>query len=269
MQNTEINEQDRRRDAVREFAKIGGDVVMRFFRGANASELGVEIKEEGNLVSQADLASERAILERIRASFPEDAVLAEETASTTQAADRLWIIDPLDGTNNFAHGLPWFSVSVAYYEQGEPRHGAVLNPVSGELFFATRGGGAVCNDRKLCVSSAESIADCLVATGFYYDRGESMRATLRHIEGLFTSGVHGIRRFGCASLDMCGVAAGCYGAYFEHFLSPWDFAAGRLIVEEAGGRVTDYRGESLGTKPSSIVVTNGPLHDEMLRRLAS
>ncbi|MCA9254891.1 MAG: hypothetical protein KDA33_04605, partial [Phycisphaerales bacterium] len=104
MQNNASNEENRRRDAVCELAKIGGEVVMRYFRGGNASELGVEIKEEGNLVSQADLASERAILERIRAEFPDDAVLAEETQSTTRSADRLWIIDPLDGTNNFAHG---------------------------------------------------------------------------------------------------------------------------------------------------------------------
>ena len=252
-----------RMDAVIELAHTGGREVMRYFRG----DAGVVAKEAGNLVSRADLASEEAILDRIRAWFPNDAIMSEESLSSTVEADHLWIVDPLDGTNNFAHGLPSFAVSVAYWDHGRPSCGAVLNPVLGELFTGARGRGASCNGRPIRVSSASSIDQCLVATGFYYDRGDAMRDTLGHIERLFEAGIHGIRRFGSASLDLCAVASGCYGAFFEHHLSPWDFAAGMLVVEEAGGRVTTYDDHPLGTKASTVLATNAHLHADMVHRL--
>lgn len=255
---------DTRMNAIIDLADAGGREVMRYFRG----EAGVELKQAGNLVSKADLAAEAAILSRIREWFPGEAVVSEESLSHIQQAEQLWIVDPLDGTNNFAHGLPYFAVSVAYWEHGQPMCGAVLNPVGRELFSAARGEGAFCNGRKLQVSSAGSLDQCLVATGFYYDRGEPMRQTLSHIEQLFYAGIHGIRRFGAAALDLCNVASGSYGAFFEHHLSPWDFAAGRLIVEEAGGRVSDYSGEKLGVKPSTVLATNSLLHDAMMNLLS-
>ena len=255
---------DARLDQIAEIAHAGGRAVMRFFRG----DAGVTSKGDGSLVSKADLASEEAIVGMIRSVFTEDAILSEESLAGTDASERLWIVDPLDGTNNFAHGLGHFAVSVAYWENGVPLHAAVLNPVSNELFTATRGGGAFCNGRRLRVSAAQTLRESLVATGFYYDRGESMRRTLAQIESLFSTGVHGVRRFGAAALDLCGVAAGCYGAFFEHHLSPWDFAAGCLIVEEAGGRVTDYSGALLCPEPSTVLATNGALHAQMIERLA-
>ena len=254
-----------RLDAAIELADLGGREVMRYFRG----DAGVRSKTAGNLVSKADLAAESAIIERIRAWFPEDAIMSEESLAETVQAERLWIVDPLDGTNNFAHGLPVFSVSVGYYERGEPTHGAVLNPVLGELYTATRDGGATCNGRPIRVSAENSLDQCLVATGFYYDRGESMRQTLAHIEWLFDRGIHGIRRCGSAALDLCHVASGVYGAFFEHHLSPWDFAAGRLIVEEAGGRVTDYDGAEPEVRATTMLATNGLVHDQMLKRLGT
>lgn len=253
-----------RMDAVVELAHAGGREVMRYFRG----DAGVRSKEAGNLVSKADLAAEEAILSRIRSWFPDEAIMSEESLAETQRAERLWIVDPLDGTNNFAHGLPYFAVSVAYWEGGQPMFGAVLNPVSDELFSASSGEGSFCNGRRLKVSAERSLDQCLVATGFYYDRGEPMRQTLAHIEQLFYAGIHGIRRFGAAALDLCTVASGSYGAFFEHHLSPWDFAAGRLIVEEAGGRVSDYVGNPLGVEASTVLATNGLLHEKMMRTLA-
>lgn len=255
---------DQRADTVVDCAHAGGRAVMRHFR----ADVEIMSKGAGNLVSRADLEAEAAIIELIRSRFPGDAIIAEESHADQAATERVWIVDPLDGTNNFAHGLAHFAVSVAYYERQQPLHAAVLNPASGELFTATRGGGAFCNGRRLRVSPARSLDESLVATGFYYDRGDAMRTTLAHIEGLFTAGVHGIRRFGAAALDLCAVASGSYGAFFEHHLSAWDFAAGRLIVEEAGGRVSDYHGRPLPIGPTTILASNGPLHEEMVRRLS-
>lgn len=248
-----------------QLARSGGAILMKYFR----QELQIEMKGSGNLVSQADLESERVIVEMIQRHFPGDAIIAEEGHATQQAAERLWIIDPLDGTNNFAHGIAQFAVSVAYYENGQALCGAVLNPAREELYTATRGGGAFRNGAPLRVSCEASLDESLISTGFYYDRGEMMRRTLRTIEALFGRGIHGIRRFGAAALDLCGVAAGEYGAFFEFQLAPWDFAAGRLIVEEAGGTVSDCSGLPLEIKTSSILASNSKLHQKMLELFKS
>lgn len=252
-------------DFVAELARAGGAVLMSYFR----QTMRIEMKGSGNLVSEADLASEKLLLDRIHDRFPDDSVIAEESHATHREAEILWIIDPLDGTNNFAHGIAQFAVSVACYYQGRAICGAVYNPARDELFTATRNGGAFRNGQRLHVSGEQSLDQALIGTGFYYDRGEMMRRTLRSIEALFGRGIHGIRRFGAASLDLCGVAAGEYGAFFEYHLAPWDFAAGQLIVEEAGGTVTSCTGIPLGTTASPVLATNSRLHPTMIELLGS
>lgn len=241
-------------------ARVGGDIVTRYLREG----VSMRSKESYNLVSDADVESERAIVAEIRQQFPDDAVLGEELHSDDTSADRLWVIDPLDGTNNFAHGIPHFAVSIAFYQAGLPQAGVVLNPARDDLFTASRGGGAYYNGERVHVSTDESLDKTLVGVGFYYDRGAMMRSTLAAIEEVFSYDIHGIRRFGTASLDLCQVGMGMFGAYFEYELAPWDFAAGRLFVEEAGGRVTDCRGEELAIAKTSLLASNGALHDTML-----
>lgn len=252
-------------ETARTAAEIGGEIVARYFRD------GVEIrsKESYNLVSDADLESERAIVAAIRERHPDHAILGEELHDADVSAEHLWIVDPLDGTNNFAHGIAHFAVSIAYFRDGEPYCGVVYNPVRGDWFTAVRGEGAYHNANKLAVSPRTGLDEVLVGVGFYYDRGAMMEATLAAMRELFGRQIHGIRRFGTASLDLAQVAAGRFGAYFEYELSVWDFAAGRLLVEEAGGRVSTCRGHLLPMGKTSVLASNSHLHGEVLGIVAA
>ena len=247
---------------VERFAREGGRMLMQYFRSD------MQVRDKGvsnNLVSEADVATEERIVALIQAGYPDDHVLAEEGSGGAGASDGMWIIDPLDGTNNFANGLGQFATSVAYYHAGVAQCGAIYDPIRDEMYTATRGGGSFRNGQCLRVSGATALPQCLVATGFYYERNEKMRHTLRVVEALFGQNIQGMRRCGAATLDLCGVATGTYGAYFEFVLSPWDFAAGRLIVEEAGGRISDCSGAAIPVDRTSMLASNGLLHDEMLR----
>ena len=246
-------------DAAREAATV---LTRHFTRGVEIRSKSVE--ETYNLVSDADVEAERAIAARIRRDYPEHAILGEEEQQGLATAGDLWIVDPLDGTNNFVHRIPHFAVSIAYYRDGAAQCGMVLNPVHQDCYWAERGCGAFHNGRRLTVSSAARLDEVLLGVGFYYDRGAMMEATLAAIHACFESQVHGIRRFGTAALDLCQVADGLFGAYFEYQLSPWDFAAGRLIVEEAGGTVTTTDGGDLPLATSSLLASNGRLHRRML-----
>ena len=250
-------------------ARAGAETVARYYD----QELKMRRKGAGeksyDLVSDADEASEEAIIECIRNEFPDHKVMAEEAFQSGDQAGNwaegdLWIVDPLDGTNNFAHRIPHFAVSIAYYRDGIAQFGVVLNPMTGDLFYAEKGGGAFHDGNPIRVSTESDLDQAIVGVGFYYDRGEMMRSTLRAIEDFFVGQVHGIRRMGTASLDLCQVACGRFGVYFEYELSPWDFAAGRLVVEEAGGRVTSCRGEELPVGRSSVLSTNRQLHPAAL-----
>ena len=249
----------------RQAAKAGGDILAGYFRQ------GIEMrtKQDCDFVSDADVESERAIVDVIRSAFPNHAILGEEGqggdgASVDVNAESLWVIDPLDGTTNFAHDLPHFAVSIGYYQKGQPVCGVVYNPARGDWFHAVRGEGAFANGNKVTVADHQSLSDSLVGVGFYYDRGAMMEATLASIRDLFQQKIHGIRRFGTASLDLCQVGCGQFGAFFEYELSPWDFAAGRLFVEEAGGRMTNCCGNELPLTKSSVLASNGKLHDAVL-----
>ncbi len=175
--------------------------------------------------------------------------------------DHLWVIDPLDGTSNFLHGIPNFAVSIGYHYRGQTEVGVIHNPISDDWFYAVRGQGAWQNGERLSVNQESTLADTMVAVGFYYDRGRMMEATLEAIADLFRQNVHGVRRFGAAALDLAQVARGDYGVFMEFNLQPWDHAAGALMVHEAGGRVTDCCDQCLPVQqPSSLLATNGLLH---------
>ncbi len=239
----------------------GGRVLMEYF----GNDYHVHNKSAYNLVSDADLKSERAILDTIRSTFPGHSILAEEEANSLDpTTEHLWIVDPLDGTNNFVHGINHFAVSIGYYHQGRSELGIVFNPAIDEWFIAQRGQGAFHNDSPVCVSKDQKLNQVLVGVGFYYDRGSRMVATLRAMQELFGRDIHGVRRMGTASLDLCMVGCGNFGAYFEFELSPWDFAAGVLFVEEAGGCVSSCFGEKLAIANTSILATNQLLHKDMI-----
>ena len=240
-------------------AEAGGRVLMQYFRQ------GVSMRHKGStdsvdLVSDADINAERTIVDVITSAFPDHSVLGEEEHSPDVSAEHLWIVDPLDGTTNFAHDIPHFAVSIAYYHHGRPEYGVIWNPARDDLYRVQRGEGAYHNDRRLAVTSTASFNDVLISVGFYYDRGAMMEATLDAIRECFGKQIRGIRRMGTASLDLAQVASGSFGAYFEYQLSPWDFAAGRLLVEEAGGQVTTAEGRPLPLHKTSVLASNGQLH---------
>jgi myo-inositol-1(or 4)-monophosphatase len=246
-------------------ARIGGEILMGYFRD------GVQIRNKSasgsktyDLVSDADIESEKAIAEYLRGQYPQHELLGEEELAGDIDAEHLWIIDPLDGTNNFAHQIPHFAVSVAYYHHGQAVAGAILNPARDEMFTAVRGGGAHRNGQPMTVCDSQSLAHTLIGCGFYYDRGAMMRCTLAAVEEFFGQDIHGIRRFASAALDLCQVGCGHFGGFFEYELSPWDFAAGVLFVEEAGGLVSDARGNPLRLEKTSLVASNKTLHDAIV-----
>lgn len=253
-------------------ADAAAAIINRYFLDLAQSGT-TEKKSAGQtqgLVTAADVEAERAIIETIAAAFPSHQFLAEENVdgidqTELATAEHLWVIDPLDGTNNFAHGIPHFAISIAYYVRGVAEYGLIRNVATGDNYQCAKGQGAFQNDTIVSTSPATEFNQCMIAVGFYYDRGEMMRATLKAIESLFARDIHGIRRFGTAALDLVQVAMGRFGGYFEYTLSPWDFAAGRLFVEEAGGIITTCSGDPLPLAKSSVLASNVHLHGEMLK----
>lgn len=251
----------REMEVCHEAVNVGSEIVAGYFRN------GVEMrsKEPYNLVSDADIDAEKGIVEVIHNSFPDHSVLGEEEhAGADTSAEHLWVIDPIDGTNNFAHRVPHFAVSVAYYRNGEPQCGVVTNPVRDDRYEAVRGEGALHNGARVSVGEEAGLDQVLVGVGFYYDRGAIMEATLAAIGEFFGRDIHGIRRMGTASLDLCQVGMGMFGLFFEYQLQPWDFGAGRLFVEEAGGRVTTCSNEALPLRKTSLLASNGLVHPAAL-----
>lgn len=251
-------------EVARQAARRGGAVLMDYWQDAIVAR----DKPAAGLVTDADLQSERLIVETIRAACPDHAVLAEEQHAAQVQTEHLWIVDPLDGTTNFAHRVPHFAVSVAYYRHGRAECGVIWNPARDDWYEATRNGGAWHNGKSARVSDVARLDQSLIGVGFYYDRGAKMEATLTAIAELFHQQIHGIRRFGTASLDLCHVGCGLYGGYFEYQLSPWDFAAGRLFVEAAGGTVTDCLGRTLPLAKTHVLASNGCLHAPLLEIVA-
>ncbi|MDC7124630.1 MAG: inositol monophosphatase family protein [Spirochaetales bacterium] len=247
-------------ETAKKAAAAAAEIIISLQNKAKISEKGIN-----NLVTEADIKSEAIIRQIILKAFPKHSILGEEGGGEDNMdAPHLWIIDPLDGTNNYAHGFPFFSTSIAYAENGKVKVGLVLDPTKNELFTAIEGEGAFLNGEKIKVSDKDLLSS-LVSVGFYYDRGEMMRTTLKTIEKLFEHNIQGIRRTGSAAIDFCYVAAGRTDAYVEYFLSPWDFAAGMLILQEAGGVCKDAKGNTLSIKSKNIAVSNGTCTEEFLR----
>jgi myo-inositol-1(or 4)-monophosphatase len=220
-----------------------------------------------DLVTEFDRRAEGVIVARLHAADPEALVVAEEGGRQgSHTAARVYWVDPLDGTTNFAHGLPIFSVSIALYQDDAPRAAVVVAPALGWEFAATRGGGATCNGAPLRVSTTPDLAEALLVTGFPYDRRESAENNFGRFEA-FAKLSHGVRRLGSAALDLCCVARGWFDGYWERKLKPWDIAAGMLIAAEAGARVTAFDGGPASPEGGEVVVTNGLIHDAVLEVL--
>jgi myo-inositol-1(or 4)-monophosphatase len=227
-----------------------------------------QIRRKGavDLVTEYDLRSEHLILEAIRQAFPQDAILSEEAGQVSRG-DICWMVDPLDGTTNFAHALPMFCVSIACTQAGVPALGVIYDPLREELFQALAGGGVSLNGEALRVSETDTLPEALLVTGFPYDIRTNPRNNLDHYSRLALTSL-GVRRLGSAALDLAYVAAGRFDGYWELRLNPWDWAAGALLVREAGGRVTDFRGsEEVLVGADSLVATNGRVHGELLAAL--
>jgi myo-inositol-1(or 4)-monophosphatase len=220
-----------------------------------------------DLVTEADREAEAAIIEVIHRAFPTHAVLAEESGASAHQSDHRWIIDPLDGTTNFAHGYPQFCVSIAYERRGRVQFGVVFDALKKETFIAHRGQGARLNGKPIHVSATPNLCSALLCTGFAYDRRERRRFYLCFWEELMSRS-QGVRRTGSAALDLAYVAAGRTDGFWEFGLRPWDVAAGALLIEEARGRVSNMDGSELDLAGANILATNGRLHNELIETIA-
>jgi myo-inositol-1(or 4)-monophosphatase len=223
-------------------------------------------KGVADLVTEADIRSEKLIIETIQAEFPDHGILAEESGLRKGLTNCQWIIDPLDGTTNFAHHLNLCSVSIAFASEGNTRVGIVLSPLNGELFTATQGEGADLNGRQITVSDTATVAESLLVTGFPYNFRENPAPLLARFSNCLKA-AQGIRRLGSAALDLCFVACGRFDAFWEQNLKPWDTAAGVLIAREAGARVSDFSDRPFTVDKKEMLASNGNIHNEMLSLL--
>jgi myo-inositol-1(or 4)-monophosphatase len=243
-----------------ELARTGGDLLRRELLGPRR----IEYKGTStNLVTEMDARVEALVVDRLLAAFPDDAILAEERGARTGRSGRRWLIDPLDGTTNYAHAVPVYGVSIALEVGGRVQLGAVYDPSQRELFVAERGAGAFCNDVRLAVSSSDTLDTSLLTTGFPYDIRVRADNNLREYAA-FAVRARAVRRLGSAVLDLAWLAAGRFDGFWELRLGPWDVAAGGLMVEEAGGRLTALDGGPLDLDNPTLLASNGRIHDAML-----
>lgn len=254
-------------DRLAELAAIAadaGDIIAAALGGAE----NVEKKAAVNLVTEVDHAAERLLIDAIRALYPNDAIVAEETASSRPPAGRCWYIDPLDGTTNFVHGLPHCSVSLGLLDDSGPLAAVVHDPCKGETFVAERGSGCWLGEQRLAACSTAELEDALLVTGFPYDRRDHVDFYLQYFKE-FLLKARDVRRFGSAALDLAYVAAGRFDGFWEWKLSPWDTAAGWLLVEEAGGCVSDFDGGPYDPWAPRILACGQRLHAPMVAALAA
>lgn len=245
-------------------ARDAGNLLVQRLGAAQVTNKG-----DIDLVTEADIAAEELIIERIRSHYPLHGILAEESGEAVQAQSQRsawkWIIDPLDGTTNYAHGYPCFCVSIAVEHAGVLEIGVVYDPMRNEMFAAERGHGATLNERKIRVSNVEELNKALVCTGFPYD--VRTRPDFARDFTNFTLNAQAVRRDGSAALDLAFVACGRFDGFWEDGLRPWDTAAGALLVTEAGGRITNFENEALDIYTKKVVASNGRVHDAMLNLL--
>jgi len=243
-------------------ARKAGGILKENIHGTRE----ITYKGDINLVTEMDTRSERAVVETLRASFPDHGIIAEEETTIRNASGSTWIIDPLDGTTNYAHGYPCFSVSIALEHEGNVITGVVYDPMRDELFTAQKGQGAHLNGKRIKVSTVDALIKSLLATGFPYDRKESEKNNLDYFHDLLMASQE-VRRDGSAALDLCYVAMGRFDGFWELKLKPWDVAAGSLIVAEAGGRVTDLRDNTFDIFADEVLASNGIIHGQMVEIL--
>ena len=243
-------------------ARLAGDIILKNLGNLSASD--VQTKQAFDFVTKVDRWSESVIIGTIREKFPHHIFLAEETIKQADAGAYRWIIDPLDGTTNYIHGYPVFSISIALEYGGEIVVAIVFDPLRDELFHAVRGGGAFLNNRKIRVSETTTLASSLIATGFPFKAKDMLDLYLSAFRKIFFE-VSDIRRAGSAAIDLAYVAAGRCEGFFELNLGPWDMAAGSLLITEAGGTVTDFGGGDAFLSTGNIVAGNSHIHPEILQ----
>jgi myo-inositol-1(or 4)-monophosphatase len=240
-------------------AREAGALLMSYFD----RQIKIEYKGDADLVTVADRKSEALILERIRAQFPAHDVMGEEGTRIESGSDYKWYVDPLDGTTNFAHGFPVFCVSLGVRFRGRSAFGVIYDPTRDEMFSAEAGKGATLNGKPIHVSSTSRLSDCLLGTGFpSHKRHKNPNIHFYH---QLTLRSHGVRRAGSAALDLCNVASGRFDGFWEFNLNPWDTAAGVVIAEEAGARITDFSGGPFQLDSRETLASNGLVHDQLLR----
>lgn len=226
----------------------------------------IDYKSAFNLVTDVDKESERLIISIIREEFENHQILGEESGAHDGSPQR-WLIDPIDGTTNFAHGYPFFCVSIGFEDAGERKLGVVYDPIADELFFAEKGHGAFLNDKKIQVSSHTRLAVCLCATGFPADTSTAKISNMAQFATV-TDATQGVRRDGSAALDLSYVACGRLDAYWELKLAPWDLAAGTLLVTEAGGKISNLTGDEFDLNTGHVIASNALIHDELVDLLS-
>ncbi len=244
-------------------ARRAGAIINR--ASDNLDALTVRHKSLNDLVSEVDRAAEDAIIDSLKSVYPDHAILAEESGASGDS-EYVWIIDPLDGTTNFLHGFPVYAVSIALAHNGRIQHGVVYDPVHNDLYTASKGSGAFLNDRRLRVSKRDKLIDCLIGTGFPFRVSAEIDAYTAMFKDLTTK-TAGIRRPGAAALDLASVAAGRLDGFWEIGLSPWDMAAGALLISEAGGLVGDLEGESNHMESGCIMAGNPKIFAQLLQAI--
>jgi myo-inositol-1(or 4)-monophosphatase len=242
-----------------EIAHEAGALLANFFE----RRVPFELKSEYDLVTEADRASEKLVVERLRSHFPTHGIVAEEGGGHESTSEYRWHVDPLDGTTNFAHGFPIFNVTLGLERAGEMIAGVVFDPTRQETFAAERGGGAYLNNRRIRVSSTEKLASCLMATGFP-NRKRTKNPNI-HFYHQLALATHGVRRTGSAAIDLAYVACGRTEGFWEFGLNSWDMAAGIVLVREAGGSVTDMKGGEFTLDSPHLIADNGRVHEQLLK----
>ena len=243
---------------LKQIAMEAGKVLMKFFRG----NFEIESKEGSELLTTVDKESEELIISEMRKKYPGIAIIAEETKSSNWGEKEAFIIDPLDGTNNFSSGIPIFTVSLAYQTDGDLKIGVVYDPVHEELFYAEKGKKAFLNDSTITVSKRNKLSDSILATGFPYIKKNEKDSNVPEFSALLMKS-RGLRRLGSAALDLCYVACGRLDGYWEKSLKIWDVAAGGLIVSEAGGKITNFLGDDWNHLSDKVIASNGLIHSEI------
>ena len=248
-------------------ARAAGSIINR--AALDVERLQITAKGVNDFVTEVDQAAERAIIETLLTAYPGHAILAEESGRQHGAkhSEYLWIIDPLDGTTNFIHGLPVYAVSIALAFRGKVEQAVVYDPSRNDLFFASKGRGSFLNDRRLRVSKRIRIADALIGTGFPFRKGDNLARYMKMMEAVMSQ-CAGLRRPGAAALDLCYVAAGWYDGFFETGLSPWDVAAGSLMITEAGGLIGNFTGESDFLYQREVVAGCPKIYGQLVQMLS-